>query len=125
MTLRELVQKITFKTMFNYLYKEYYKDEALTEYQIMELTIELGKLYKKLLELPKSYMDIYKIYVTQPVGTDRIIDVCLYQESQDELIPFSELPIESIIDLEIFRALKMNDGECMAYIFRQIQKNFK
>lgn len=123
MTLRELIQKVRFKSMFNYLYKNYYKDEALTEYQIIELTIELGKLYKKLRELPKSYMDIYKIYVTQPFGTDKIIDVCLYQESKDELTPFNELPIESIIDLEIFRALKMTDSECMAYIFRQIQKS--
>lgn len=123
MTLRDLVQKVTFKSMFNHLYKEYYRDELLQDNQIIELTIEFSKIYKKIIKLPKSNIDIYKIYVTQPVGTDKIIDVCLYQESKDELIPFSELPIESIIDLEIFRALKMSDSECMAYIFRQIQKN--
>lgn len=123
MTLRELVQKVTFKSMFNHLYKNYYKDEGLKEHEIIELTIEHGKLYKKLLELPRSYMGIYKIYITQPVGTNRIIDVCLYQDKKDELIPFNELPLEDIIDLEIYRALKMSDSECMAYIFRQIQKN--
>lgn len=124
MTLRDLVQKVTFKSMFNYLYKNYYKDEGLTESEVIELTITHDKLYKKLLKLPKSYMDIYKIYVTQPVGADTIIDVCLYEEGRDELVSFSELPLESIIDLEIFRALKMTDGECMAYIFRQIQKKY-
>ena len=123
MTLRELAKKVRFKSMFNYLYKNFYKDEGLTESQIIELSIELNKIYKKLGELPKSNIDTYKIYVTQPVGTDTIIDVCLFEEGRDELVAFSELSIESIIDLEIFRALKMTDGECMAYIFRQIQKN--
>lgn len=125
MTLRELAKKVRFKSMFNYLYKYFYKDESLTENEITELSIELNKIYKKLRELPKSDVGLYKIYVTQPVGTDTIIDVCLLKEVQDELVTFSELPIESIIDLEIFRALKMTDGECMAYIFRQIQKNIK
>lgn len=124
MTLRELAKKVRFKSMFNYLYKNFYKDEGLTENQIIELSIELNRIYKKLRELPKSDIDMYKIYVTQPVGADTIIDVCLYEEGQDELVTFRELPIESIIDLEIFRALKMTDGECMAYIFRQIQKKY-
>lgn len=125
MTLRELAQKVTFKSMFNHLYREYYKDEHLKDHEIIELTINFSKIYRKLLDLPKSYMDIYKIYVTQPIGTNKIIDVCLYQEYKDDLIPFHELPLEDIIDLEIYRALKMSDSECMAYIFRQIQKNIK
>lgn len=124
MTLRELAKKVRFKSMFNYLYKNYYKDEELTEHQIIELSIELNNLYKKLRGLPKSNIDTYKIYVTQPVGANTIIDVCLYKEREDELITLRELPLESIIDLEIFRALKMTDGECMAYIFRQIQKKY-
>lgn len=123
MTLRDLVQKVTFKSMFNYLYKNYYKDEGLTESEVIELTITHDKLYKKLLKLPKSYMDIYKIYVTQPAGTNEIIHVCLYEDKKDELISFNELDVEQVIDLEIYRALKMTDSECMAYIFRQIQKS--
>lgn len=123
MTLRELAKKVRFKSMFNYLYKNFYKDENLTENEITELSIQLNKIYKKLRELPKSNIGIYKIYVTQPIGANSIVDVCLYQESKDELVSFSDIPTESIIDLEIFRALKMTDGECMAYIFRQIQKN--
>jgi hypothetical protein len=123
MTLRELAQKVTFKSMFNHLYREYYKDEHLSDHAIIELTINFSKIYKRLLELPKSYMDIYKIYVTQPIGTNKIIDVCLYEEDKDELIPFNDLDIEQVIDLEIYRALKLTDSECMAYIFRQIQKN--
>jgi len=123
MTLRELAKKVRFKSMFNYLYKNFYKDEALTANQVTELSIELNRIYKKLRQLPKGDIDTYKIYVTQPVGADTIIDVCLFEEGRDELVTFSELPIESIIDLEIFRALKMTDGECMAYIFRQMQKN--
>jgi hypothetical protein len=123
MTLRDLVQKVTFKSMFNHLYKNYYKDEGLTESEVIELTIAYGKLYKKLLKFPKSYMDIYKIYVTQPAGTNEIIHVCLYEDKKDELISFNELDVEQVIDLEIYRALKMTDSECMAYIFRQIQKS--
>ena len=124
MTLRELAKKVRFKSMFNYFYKNYYKDEGLTQYQVIELSIELNKIYKKLRELPRSSIDIYKIYVTQPVAVDTIISVCLYKESQNDLVSFSELPIESIIDLEIVRSLKMTDGECMAYIFREIQKKY-
>ena len=123
MTLRDLVQKVTFKSMFNHLYKNYYKDEGLSESEVIELTIAHGKLYKKLLKFPKSYMDIYKIYVTQPAGTNEIIHVCLYEDKKDELISFNELDVEQVIDLEIYRALKMTDSECMAYIFRQIQKS--
>jgi hypothetical protein len=123
MTLRDLVQKVTFKSMFNHLYKNYYKDEGLTKSEVIELTIAHGKLYKKLLKFPKSYMDIYKIYVTQPAGTNEIIHVCLYEDKKDELISFNELDVEQVIDLEIYRALKMTDSECMAYIFRQIQKS--
>lgn len=124
MTLRDLAQKVPFKSMFNHLYKEYYKHENLKDSEIIELTIFHGKIYKDLLKIPKSQKDNYKIYVTQPVGTDKIIDVCLFNEIEDELIPFNELPVKSIIDLEIFRALKMTDEECMAYIFRQIQKQY-
>ncbi len=124
MTLRDLIKKVPFKSMFNHLYKEYYKHENLKDSEIIELTIWHGKIYKNLLDMPKKQKENYKIYVTQPVGTDKIIDVCLFNEFKDELIPFNELEVSDVIDLEVYRALKMSNEECMAYIFRQIQKNF-
>lgn len=124
MTLRDLIEKVPFKSMFNHLYKEYYKHENLKDSEIIELTIWHGKIYKNLLDMPKKQTENYKIYVTQPVGTDKIIDVCLFNEFKDELVPFNELEVSDVIDLEVYRALKMSNEECMAYIFRQIQKNF-
>ena len=114
MTLRELIESNNYKKVFNYLYQTYFKGKKNSA--IIELDLNFYKLWSKLKKLKKSNQDLIKVYITQTPGPEGFIDVCLFDEIKDEILPLDFLNIDDIIDTEVCKALSINDYETLAHI---------
>lgn len=114
MTLRELIESNNYKKVFNYLYQTYFKGKKNSV--IIELDLNFYKLWSKLKKLKKSNQDLIKIYITQTPGPEGFIDVCLFNEIKDEILPLDFVPHKDIIDTEVYKALNINDYQTLAHI---------
>jgi hypothetical protein len=114
MTLRELIESNNYKKVFNFLYQTYFKGKKNSV--IIELDLKFYKLWSDLKKVKKSNQDLIKIYITQTPGPEGFIDVCLFNEMKDEILPLDFLNIDDIIDTEVYKALNINDYETLAHI---------
>jgi hypothetical protein len=114
MTLRELIESNNYKKVFNFLYQTYFKGKPTSF--IIELDLKFYRLYSLLKKLPKSEQKVIKLYLTQTVEGNPSIDVCLFHEVDDEILPLDFLNIDDIIDTEVYKALNINDYETLAHI---------
>ena len=126
MTLRELVRACSHSSLFNELYKEYYKNQSednLINYSILyrEVCSELSNK----IENPNSDL---KLYVTvkdeedfsDPFFPKKSVDVCLYNEKLDELQPLDFVSWSDIIDCEIYKAIEISNSSSLAHILYEI-----
>lgn len=118
MTLRELIDSNPYKKVFNFLYQTYFKGKPTSF--VIELDLKFYRLYSVLKKLPESQQKVIKLYLTQTVGEDAGIDVCLFHEVDDEILPLDFLSIDDIIDTEIYKALNIKDYQCLAHILYQL-----
>lgn len=118
MTLRELIDSNPYKKVFNFLYQTYFKGKPTSF--VIELDLKFYRLYSVLKKLPESQQKVIKLYLTQTVGEDAGIDVCLFHEVDDEILPLDFLSIDDIIDTEIYKALNIKDHQCLAHILYQL-----
>ena len=118
MTLRELIDSNPYKKVFNFLYQTYFKGKPTSF--VIELDLKFYRLYSVLKKLPESQQKVIKLYLTQAVGEDAGIDVCLFHEVDDEILPLDFLNIEDIIDTDIYKALNIKDYQCLAHILYQL-----
>ena len=114
MTFRELLESNNYKKVFNFIYKTYFKNRPNSF--VMELDLKFYRLYSFLKKLPESKQSVIKIYLTQTVGPDEVIDVCLFHSIDDEILPLDFLNLEDIIDTEFYKALNIKDYQCLAHI---------
>lgn len=114
MTLRELIESNNYKKVFNYLYQTYFKGKKNSV--IIESDLKFYKLWSDLKKLKKSNQDLIKIYITKTPGEDGFIDVCLFDEIKDEILPLDFLGSQDIIDTEVYKALNINDYQTLAHI---------
>jgi len=119
-TLRDLLIQCDYKFVFNSIYKKFYQSEKYTNSQIVEYDLRYSKVVKELLSLPKNPKENLKIYLAS-VGLGNIdIDVCLFDEVEDELFSFDFVSWKDIIDIEIFNTVKMTQADTLAYILWEI-----
>lgn len=118
MTLRELIDSNPYKKVFNFLYQTYFKGKPTSF--VIELDLKFYRLYSVLKKLPESQQKVIKLYLTQTVGENPGIDVCLFHEVDDEILPLDFLSIDDIIDTEIYKALNIKDYQCLAHILYQL-----
>ena len=118
MTLRELIDSNPYKKVFNFLYQTYFKGKPTSF--VIELDLKFYRLYSLLKKLPESQQKVIKLYLTQTAGENAGIDVCLFHEVDDEILPLDFLNIDDIIDTEIYKALNIKDYQCLAHILYQL-----
>ena len=115
MTLRELIQKSSHSAVFDIIRSCYYKgrnNEDLTK-----LTLIYRRVGEELISLPYNSNSKYKLYITEKeCEGEKFIDVCLYNEDEDELYALDFSPWEDLIDLEIYKAVEMNNYTALAHI---------
>ena len=114
MTLRELIESNPYKKVFNFLYQTYFKGKPTSF--VIELDLKFYRLYSVLKKLPESQQKVIKLYLTQTAGENAGIDVCLFHEVDDEILPLDFLNIDDIIDTEVYKALNIKDYQCLAHI---------
>lgn len=117
MTLRDLLKEVSYKSAFNFIYKSFLKIENASHDKIMDHDLYFHTLFMSLRN--QSYVDPKnnKIYITY---IDDKIDVCLFDDQQDEIFALDSLDYKHIIDMEIYKAIDINDTEIVAHVLRAI-----
>ena len=117
MTLRELLKEVSYKEVFNLIYKNFLKPQKLSRAKIMDQDIEYHALFMCLRNLPHTEPQSNKIYITY---INESIDVCLFDEEKDEIFTLDSMGYKYIIDMEIYKAIDIGQAETLAHILRAI-----
>lgn len=120
MTLRELLAEVSYKSVFNFIYKEFLSKQKLGRAEIMEFDIECHAFFMLLRNAPQKDPEDNKIYLTH---IDNKIDVCLFNEKNDEIFSLDSVDFKDIIDMEIYKAINIDDISTLAHIIYQIKSN--
>lgn len=112
LTLREILKGKSYKTIFNYIYKTYLKDHS--QDKIINISIEIHNLIKKLRSQPKSNNDTESLIITEL--EDDKYDVNILQKENDEILSLDNLKANDIIDLEVLSPIKLNDIQILGNI---------
>ena len=112
LTLRETLKGKSYKTIFNYIYKTYLKDRS--QDKVINISIEIHNLIKKLRSQPKSNNDTESLIITEL--EDEKYDVNILQKENDEILSLDNLKANDIIDLEVLSPIKLNDIQILGNI---------
>ena len=118
MTLRELINKSPYKSVFNAIHKAYYfrKDEG----RILKADLAFISAWKILCELPPNPQDNWEIHcIDRSTEEESIIDTCYYSKEEDELYALDFVPWSDLIDLEVCSSLP-SSCEILAQILWEI-----
>lgn len=112
LTLRETLKGKSYKSIFNYIYKTYLKDRS--QDKVINISIEIHNLIKKLRSQPKSNNDAESLIITEL--EDEKYDVNILQKENDDILSLENLKVEGIIDLEVLAPQKLNEIEILGHI---------
>ena len=119
MTFRELINGCSFKSVFNKIQSEYLKGKG--EEFLTEESCNYRKVYDLLSQKSVSPNNEWKIYITEKEeGEDKYIDVCYYNEPDDEIFAIDFVPWSDLIDLEIYHCVEMDKITTLAHILWEI-----
>ena len=119
MTLRELLYRKSYKNIFNIIYKTFLKDR--TQDEIVELSIKFEKAFRELKNIEqqnktKNLVVLNKIESQE----EQIIDVCFYDDKQDEHYALDFMDWGEIIDCEVVAPKKFNQTTIVAHVLWEI-----
>ena len=115
MTLRELLNKSSYKLVFNEIYKNYYFRLPVAQVTLVDISYQ--RAYTELKEKPPHDDGGRNIYITQIVNEEEsFIDVCLYDTVEDSLYSLDFCPWSELIDCPIDRATEVDDSSALAHI---------
>lgn len=115
MTLRQLLREYNYKQIFNLIYKLFLKNKGLDHNNIIDIDLDIHSLFMYCKNLSVNKNDSLRIYFTQV--SNETIDLLILDEVQDEVMDFDTLNRADLIDLEIYKAVEIEDLTCLAYIF--------
>ena len=119
MTLRDLLNKSSFKSVFNKIHKIYYKNNK--EDELEKVSYNYRKVFDLLCQKPKNQNEDWRIYITEKEEDgDKYIDVCYYNELDDEIYAIDFVSWSELIDLEIYLCVDMDDITTLAHILWEI-----
>ena len=119
MTLRELINKSSYKSVFNILYRDYYKNRDDEEVSYIDLAYlrAWNELIKKDLNLNKDF----KIYITKVENEgDQYIDVNLYSVKEDQIYAMDLTLWSELIDMEVYKGYEIDNTEALAHILWEV-----
>ena len=118
-TLRSLAQKSSHSCVFDIIRKHYYKGRTVED--LIGLSLRYRSCTQELISLPDNLGSEYKIYITEKeTDKEKFIDVCLYNKKEDELYALDFTDWGDLIDMEIYKAVKMNDNTALAHVLWEI-----
>jgi hypothetical protein len=119
MTLRELLYRKSFKNIFNVIYKTFLKDR--TQDRIVDLSIKFEKAFRELknIEQQNKTKNFISLNEIEDEG-EQIIDVCFYDESEDEHYALDFMDWGEIIECEVVAPKKFNQTTIVAHVLWEI-----
>jgi hypothetical protein len=99
MTLRELINKTNYKTVFNIIYKTHYSRKGKKE--VLAADLSFLSAWKTLSSLEPNPQDKGQIHCIDLTEEPKTIDVCYYSVEEDELYALDFIPWKDLIDLEV------------------------
>ena len=121
-TFRQLLKENNYKYVFNEIHNLYLKGYTFNEKQ--EFDLKFYSVWHELEELKgiskknkKLYLNINKV---SEEGREEGIEVCLFDESEDELFALDFIDWNDIIDMKVLRAVNVSDKKCLAHILWEI-----
>ncbi|MBL69543.1 MAG: hypothetical protein CMO74_14065 [Verrucomicrobiales bacterium] len=119
MTLRDLIYVCSYKSVFNIIHKTYFKDKSNEE--ISDADVSFLGAWQNLYKLQKNPNKDWKVYITEKEDDNqKFIDVCWYNEVEDELYAIDLVEWEELIDSEIYKAVTMDNTTAAAHILWEI-----
>jgi hypothetical protein len=119
MTLRDLLNKCSYKKTFNQIYKVYLKGKRSQD-DIIKIDSAYCSFFENLKKLPKAKPSVDKIRLAPTSDPEIIIDVCFFDQNENQLYALDFIDWGEIIDLEVERAFKLSDEECLAHVLHEI-----
>lgn len=125
MNLKQLLKSINYKSTFNVIYKSYYKDRKYSDDKIIQIDEKYRKAIEELSNLEfKSNKDNedLKIYVlnVEESEDNNGIDVCLFDENEDQIFSIDFYPWDQLVELEIQNGIGANNEELAAHILWEL-----
>ena len=121
MSLVDLIKANRYKTIFNIIYKLFYKDKSIES--VMEADHGFYDAWNNILKIqkPKKIQNktIYVAEIEDPIE-GQYIDILLRDELQDEILPLEFVAWEELSHLKIENASVLNRQELLAYILWEI-----
>ena len=120
MTLRELVRKCPYKSVFNALYKYYYCGNP--KETIEKADVGYLGVYKALDKLPPNLNPEWEIHVLKKTDEEdgEFVDVCLRDVKKEKYYGVDLTLWSEIIDCEFKKLTDDSDIECLAHILYEI-----
>ena len=109
---RDLIKGISYKTIFNEIYRYYLKNKSVQE--ITELSIEIHHLIQKIRQSKEKNNIARSVIITEL--EDNQYDVNFLEKESDSMLSLESLKLEHIIDLEVLAPPKLNHIEILAHI---------
>lgn len=109
---RDLIKGISYKTIFNEIYRCYLKNKSVQE--ITELSIEIHHLIQKIRQSKEKNNIARSVIITEL--EDNRYDVNFLEKESDSMLSLESLKLEHIIDLEVLAPPKLNHIEILAHI---------
>lgn len=119
MTLRKLLYRKSFKNIFNVIYKNYLKDKS--DDKITEYSISFQKAFEELKNVEPNKKTKNLIVLNEIKDKDEeVIDVCFYDDSEDEHFALDFMDWGEIIECEVVAPKKFNQTTIVAHILWEI-----
>lgn len=129
MQIKDLVYKISYKKVFNEIYRYYLKSKSKEE--VYNLDNNFLSAWNNLLKTKHKKSEhkeindsqIYLIEVSEDKDNfvfEDYVDVCLYDEEQDELFSIDFVPWENLIQKDIISKVNLTNEQIMAHILWEI-----
>lgn len=109
---RDLIKGISYKTIFNEIYRCYLKNKSI--HKITELSVEIHNLIQKIRQSQEKNNIARAVIITEL--EDDQYDVNFLEKESDSMLSLESLKLEHIIDLEVLAPPKLNRIEVLAHI---------
>jgi len=119
MTLRELLYRKSYKNIFNVIYKTFLKDRP--QDKIVELSIKFEQAFSELKSVEQQNKTKNLVVLNEIESEEeQIIDICFYDEKEDEHYGLDFMDWGEIIDCEVVAPKGFNQTTIVAHVLWEI-----
>jgi hypothetical protein len=121
MKLKDLFKNVSYKQIFNIIYKEYYKDKNHTKDDIINFDLAYRKAYEDLSVMPVQETDNLTIVLQNAeIDDNKFIDVCIKDSKTNEIFALDFLSWNEVANYDVELREDMENEQIAAHILWEI-----